>query len=126
MKDGKKKVAQILVASGCFSASTLGFQSKNRISSGHSFVTTHSERSLEPTRLYSTIEKLSSDSSIVSEADSNKKFWELGPTLNDPERSTLTPELAEALEKGIHPAEDQSELGRGIFVTRDWRKAWHT
>lgn len=126
MKDGKKKVAQILVASGCFSASTLGFQSKNRISSGHSFVTTHSERSLEPTRLYSTIEKLSSDSSIVSEANSNKKFWELGPTLNHPERSTLTPELAEALEKGIHPAEDQSELGRGIFVTRDWRKAWYT
>jgi all-trans-8'-apo-beta-carotenal 15,15'-oxygenase len=61
------------------------------------------------------------------DADPRKKlYWEIGPTLNSPNPPSLPQKLVEALETNTHPVEKQSELGNGVFVTRDWRKAWHT
>eukprot|EP00979_Chaetoceros_neogracilis_P015298 scaffold5659_cov256-Chaetoceros_neogracile.AAC.5 len=62
----------------------------------------------------------------VSMDPRNKLYWEIGPTLNSPNPPSLPQNLVEALETNTHPVEKQSELGNGVFVTRDWRKAWHT
>jgi hypothetical protein len=40
--------------------------------------------------------------------------------------ASLPPKLVEALKTGSHPIEEQSELGRGLFTSKDWRKAWYT
>jgi len=62
----------------------------------------------------------------VSMDPRKKLYWEIGPTLNSPNPPSLPQNLVEALETNTHPVEKQSELGNGVFVTRDWRKAWHT
>jgi all-trans-8'-apo-beta-carotenal 15,15'-oxygenase len=55
----------------------------------------------------------------------DRSFWEIGPTLMArPSPTPLTPELREAMETGTHPVERQEDLGRGVFVTADWRRAW--
>ena len=56
----------------------------------------------------------------------DEKYWEIGPTLNKPNQPPLPPKLIEALRSGTHPIEEQSELGNGVFITKDWRKAWYT
>jgi all-trans-8'-apo-beta-carotenal 15,15'-oxygenase len=38
----------------------------------------------------------------------------------------LTPNLQEAMEANIHPEESLEELGKGVFITSDWREAWNT
>eukprot|EP00978_Attheya_sp_CCMP212_P032268 scaffold125254_cov49-Attheya_sp.AAC.1 len=56
----------------------------------------------------------------------DEKYWEIGGTLLRPAQSTPIPEeLREALYTNTHTVETQEELGRGVFVTADWRKAWH-
>ena len=40
--------------------------------------------------------------------------------------SPLPEKLLEALETNTHPDEKQEELGNGLFITRDWRMAYHT
>ena len=57
----------------------------------------------------------------------DRKYWEVAPTKYQPEARPLPPSLLEAVETNTHPAdEDQSTLGRGVFVTADWRRAWYT
>lgn len=46
------------------------------------------------------------------------------PTLRYPEPRQLSPNLQEALNSNTHPIESQQDLGNGIFLTEDWRKAW--
>jgi len=54
-------------------------------------------------------------------------YWEVGPTYNSPYSRPLTPSLKQALEHKEHPrGETQDSLGRGTFITRDWRRAWYT
>ncbi|KAL3923601.1 MAG: hypothetical protein SGILL_001562, partial [Bacillariaceae sp.] len=61
----------------------------------------------------------------TTSAGQDRTFWEIGPTLKArPTATPLTPELQKAMETNIHPIETQEELGRGVFVTADWRKAW--
>ena len=52
--------------------------------------------------------------------------WEVGPTLDNPNPTPLPSKLLNALETNTHPEESQSELGLGVFITEDWRKAWYT
>lgn len=55
----------------------------------------------------------------------NREHWEIGATLIHPSRR-LTPELERAMETNSHPVnESQNGLGRGVFVTADWREAWN-
>ena len=46
------------------------------------------------------------------------------PTLLNPQPRPLSRKIQEAWERNIHPVETQEELGNGIFLTEDWRKAW--
>ncbi|KAG7355846.1 lignostilbene-alpha,beta-dioxygenase [Nitzschia inconspicua] len=52
-------------------------------------------------------------------------YWEVGPTfMARPVPTPLPPKIFLAMETGTHPVESQEELGRGVFVTADWRRAW--
>jgi hypothetical protein len=63
--------------------------------------------------------------SILSEPSPDRTFWEIGPTLKArPAPLPLTPDLQQAMETNSHPAETQDQLGQGVFITADWRKAW--
>jgi hypothetical protein len=53
-------------------------------------------------------------------------YWEIAPTIVRPNPRPLTLELRRAMETKTHPIESQSELGRGVFCTADWRRAWNT
>ena len=53
-------------------------------------------------------------------------YWEIAPSLMYPRPRPLTPELRAAMETDTHPKESQDELGRGTFITSDWREAWST
>jgi hypothetical protein len=53
-------------------------------------------------------------------------YWEIAPTLVRPRPRPLTETLRRAMETNTHPEESQSELGRGVFCTSDWRRAWNT
>lgn len=64
-------------------------------------------------------------SETSSTATTDRSYWEIGPTLlTRPEATPLTPELLRAMETRTHPVENQEELGRGVFVLDDWRRAW--
>mmetsp|Transcript_11260 Transcript_11260/g.18314 ORF Transcript_11260/g.18314 Transcript_11260/m.18314 type:complete len:398 (-) Transcript_11260:187-1380(-) len=56
----------------------------------------------------------------------DQKYWKLGPTLGNPNPGPLPEELRVALETNTHPVERQEDLGRGVFLVEDWRRAWHT
>lgn len=56
----------------------------------------------------------------------DKSHWLIGPTALNPTSRPLTAELRHAVETGTHPDEPQDDLGRGMFVTDDWRRAWYT
>lgn len=56
----------------------------------------------------------------------NPPFWEIAPTYYRRSPQPLTPKLQQAMEKGTHPEESEEELGRGNFITSDWREAWGT
>jgi all-trans-8'-apo-beta-carotenal 15,15'-oxygenase len=53
-------------------------------------------------------------------------YWEIAPTIVRPNPRPLTEKLRRAMETNTHPEESQSELGRGVFCTSDWRRAWNT
>ena len=76
------------------------------------------------TRLHSST--LQEEEEGTTSLSSNQQYWEVGPTLNNPNPTPLPPNLTEALQTNTHPIEPQSTLGNGLFITRDWRKAWHT
>lgn len=63
---------------------------------------------------------------ILASTQSTQKYFEIGSTLNRPGPFKLTPKLKESVEKNIHPEESDGDLGRGTYITSDWRKAWHT
>ena len=124
MKEKTSKATSFLVASAFLStATTHAFQSRSSHSTA--FIQASSP-------LFSTFEKeVSVPAATSPEAKTpdgvlDKRFWEIGPTFNNPNQPPLSPELLEALENGTHLTEDQSDLGRGLFLTRDWRKAWYT
>ncbi len=71
-------------------------------------------------------ETFKTSTSTNNDNETLKKFWEIGSTGNQPYSKPLTPELQIALETNTHPVEMQDDLGKGIFITRDWRKAWFT
>eukprot|EP00581_Thalassiosira_minuscula_P028474 CAMPEP_0183751752 /NCGR_PEP_ID=MMETSP0739-20130205/1930_1 /TAXON_ID=385413 /ORGANISM="Thalassiosira miniscula, Strain CCMP1093" /LENGTH=264 /DNA_ID=CAMNT_0025988021 /DNA_START=55 /DNA_END=845 /DNA_ORIENTATION=- len=52
----------------------------------------------------------------------------IGSTHLNPQPRNLNdiPALKEAFLGGIQPEESQEDLGRGVFVMSDWRKAWYT
>jgi len=54
------------------------------------------------------------------------EHWVIAPTQFYPKPRPLTPALKKSLETHTHPIEDQATLGEGVFVTRDWRRAWFT
>lgn len=58
--------------------------------------------------------------------DDRKQYWEIGPTFYNPNPGPLPGDLLEALETNTHPVEEQKDLGNGVFLTRDWRRAWYT
>jgi hypothetical protein len=53
-------------------------------------------------------------------------YWEMAPTVVRPNPRPLTEKFRRAMETNTHPEESQSELGRGLFCTSDWRRAWNT
>jgi all-trans-8'-apo-beta-carotenal 15,15'-oxygenase len=60
-----------------------------------------------------------------NQVNSDRQYWEIGATLIHPS-TPLTSELERAMETNSHPEnESQNNLGRGVFVTADWRKAWN-
>lgn len=117
---------QCLLALGCTSLVQLN----------HAFQPNHFQTPVRnrksSTHHFSTLEKSEAVTSNNPNTDpdpnrpSDKKYWEVGPTMNRPKASPLTPELLDALQRNTHPIETQDDLGNGIFVTRDWRRAWHT
>jgi Retinal pigment epithelial membrane protein len=48
------------------------------------------------------------------------------PTLFDPKARTVSSKLQNAWDEKKHPLEEPNELGNGIFLTDDWRKAWYS
>jgi len=58
--------------------------------------------------------------------EEDKQYWEIGPTQLNPKPNSLMDKLVHALETGSHPEETQDELGSGVFITRDWRRAWYS
>mmetsp|Transcript_31045 Transcript_31045/g.65693 ORF Transcript_31045/g.65693 Transcript_31045/m.65693 type:complete len:716 (-) Transcript_31045:888-3035(-) len=52
----------------------------------------------------------------------------IGSTHINPQPRNLNdiPALKDAFLRGVHPEESQEDLGRGVFVMSDWRKAWYT
>ena len=71
-------------------------------------------------------DKALSSSKTEASSFSDEKYWEIGATNFRPQSLPLTPELRNALKTNTHPDENQEDLGRGIFITSDWRKAWYT
>ena len=89
------------------------------------------ETMVGPEGTTTTIRPDSSSTESTSSTPSPKDppFWEIGPTMFHKEARPLTTALRTALETRTHPApedDDEEGLGRGIFVTSDWRKAWDT
>ena len=60
------------------------------------------------------------------EQQKEKEFWEVAPTLMRPKAQPLPSKLYKAMTENVHPYEIQDELGEGVFITDDWRKAWFT
>eukprot|EP00529_Nitzschia_sp_RCC80_P011541 CAMPEP_0113486182 /NCGR_PEP_ID=MMETSP0014_2-20120614/24865_1 /TAXON_ID=2857 /ORGANISM="Nitzschia sp." /LENGTH=643 /DNA_ID=CAMNT_0000379847 /DNA_START=129 /DNA_END=2057 /DNA_ORIENTATION=- /assembly_acc=CAM_ASM_000159 len=55
----------------------------------------------------------------------DRQYWEIAPTLQNPTPRPLTQKFQHAMETQTHPAENaEQDLGRGIFITDDWRRAW--
>ena len=68
-----------------------------------------------------------SASNLKKRLQEDRQYLEVAPTQFKPEARPLPPSLLEATETNTHPAdEDQSTLGRGVFITADWRRAWYT
>ena len=59
-------------------------------------------------------------------APTDDGYWEIAQTMVRKNPRPLTEELRRAMETNTHPEEAQSELGRGIFCTSDWRSACNT
>ena len=79
--------------------------------------------------LYSTTEEVTVSSKTLDQEPSDAKdvkYWEIGPTLNRPNPPPLPDYLRQALAANTHPMEEQKDLGQGVFITSDWRKAWYT
>lgn len=54
------------------------------------------------------------------------EFQEIGPTSQNPKPRPLTEKLRQAVLSNQHPQETPEELGRGTYITADWRRAWYT
>jgi len=60
------------------------------------------------------------------ETPPTEPYWEIAPTMTYQQPRPLTEKLRKALETKGHPEESPDELGRGIFLTKDWREVWDT
>lgn len=150
MANGRRKViaAAALVAAAtvlfgyCFEATAVdGFTLSTRDPVRASTVTTAARKTSTKTKWRvsmssaATEEALESISTVSSKPDDDdgdddnknkdRKYWEIGPTLGSPSPRPLTTKLREAMESQTHPDEDlENDLGRGVFITDDWRRAW--
>jgi hypothetical protein len=79
---------------------------------------------MQSTRQEETLQTETQDSPRPTPIDDG--YWEIAPTLVRPNPRPLTEKLRRAMETNTHPEEPQSELGRGVFCTSDWRRAWNT
>lgn len=69
------------------------------------------------------------ETSIQNENENNSndlKYWNIGPTFYNPNPTSPSSKLKSALSTNTHPIEDENELGKGVFLNIDWRKAWYT
>jgi len=73
-----------------------------------------------------TTRKEDEETSMDQSMTSDPPFWEIGPTMFRSKPTPLTTKLRKAMETKSHPEETKEELGRGIFITSDWRDAWNT
>lgn len=91
-------------------------------------------RRAQQSSLFSTIEEpptkpissTTTNNNAAALENTDTTYWTIGSTSEHPEPRPLTPQLLEALQTNTHPEETQDELGRGLYVTDDWRKAWLT
>ena len=76
----------------------------------------------------STAATSTSNPTSATLVSTDKVYWEIGATLYNKPSPLVTPELQLALETNTYPTsdDDTNNLGRGVFVTRDWRRAYHT
>ena len=109
----------VLVSVGCILVVTNGFQPIIQKCLLHA-------SSSSSTRLPSTVKQESEVLIPNPIRTEEKRYWEIGRTMLRKDETPLSPEFLNALETNTHPAETQDELGNGIFLTRDWRRAWHT
>jgi all-trans-8'-apo-beta-carotenal 15,15'-oxygenase len=63
---------------------------------------------------------------ILEREEENQQYWSIGPTQLNPRTKSLPDKILHALKTGSHPEETQDELGSGVFLTRDWRRAWYS
>ena len=55
------------------------------------------------------------------------QYWEIGATMLHPQPPKLTEEIRQALETNTHlPNETQDTLGKGLYITADWRGAYQS
>ena len=90
------------------------------------FVTSFAIQVIWFVRNVSGLTRSSSCDTHLNNPSTTRKYWEIAPTLMRPNASPLTPKLLTAMTDNTHPSETQEELGEGIFITEDWRKAWFT
>lgn len=106
----------------------------------HSLIVLHSTNAFVPPKsimmndvLFKPIFSEASETMLITtegislkKINDDRQYWEIGPTMLNPSPGPLSDKLRQALETGTHPVETQEELGYGIFLTNDWRKAWYT
>lgn len=99
---------------------------------GSGYIQKNSWHQQKIAKLFSTKEKqpvvvgVEDEQNHADPINNNRQYWEIGPTFYNPKPGPLPQKLMDALESNVHPIEEQDELGNGVFITRDWRRAWYT
>jgi all-trans-8'-apo-beta-carotenal 15,15'-oxygenase len=73
-----------------------------------------------PTQCLNTVSSSPASSKSIQTLD----IPEIGPTLLNPRPTLVLPALQEAWETNTHPSETQGQLGQGVYLKQDWRRAW--
>lgn len=139
----RRNAALILVVANGFASSTPvnAFQSNKAFRTSASFRSNDAIANIpvlkNPTSLYSSTTREEQESVIISSSKVNKALnndleafdeadWEQGPTSLNPKPASIPQELTDAIKTGSHPVENQKDLGKGVFLTKDWRKVFFT
>mmetsp|Transcript_37085 Transcript_37085/g.66802 ORF Transcript_37085/g.66802 Transcript_37085/m.66802 type:complete len:706 (+) Transcript_37085:100-2217(+) len=107
-----------------FAGKAAAFLAKVPVASIPNGITSH-------VRLETTNNAIATDedaSGTISSGTLADAYAVIGSTHLLPQARNLNevPTLLDAFLTGTHPEESQEELGKGVFVMSDWRKAWHT